>query len=110
MTDAISIVQFVIPIMVWLVFFILSLSYLRETNDLYEYLAGLTCSAIATVCAFAIPYFWIGLTTLTMFVSFGLLFMVMGFISILFCLVFIILMLMAATSPMRRQEQTLTLR
>ena len=108
--DPVSLVQFATTVMLWLVFFIISLSYMRQDNDLYQLTAGIICASSATVMAFTIPYFWIGLTTVAMFATYGLIFMVMGFVSLTLILVFAAMMLMIVTRPSRQQEQILTLR
>jgi len=106
----VDLVEFVVPIMLGFVFFVISLTYLRS-DHLYDLLAGLIFAGFGGLCFFFTAPIWIALEDTPMFASVSLLWYGLGAVCfpVLFT-VYIFLMLINYTSPKRRQDQILTLR
>lgn len=108
--SAIDLVEFILPLMMGFVFFVMSLTYLRSEH-LFDLLSGFTLSGFAGLCFFITAYFWVALGDSPMFATVSFLWYGLGVVCfpVLFT-VYIFLMLINYTSPGRRQDQILTLR
>src|SRR5208283_5612963 len=105
----IDLIDFIVPIMLGFVFFIISLTYLRSEH-LYDILAGFIFSGFGGLCFFITAYVWVAMENNPMFSIVSFLWYGLGIVCfpVLFT-VYIFLMLINYTSPKRRQDQILTL-
>ena len=108
--SAIDLIDFVLPLVMGWVFFIIALTYLRSEH-LFDLLVGFTLSGFGALCFFITATVWVAMENNPMFASVAFLWYGLGVVCfpVLFT-VYIFLMLMNYTSPKKRQDQILTLR
>lgn len=107
--DSASLFMFAVTFILALLFSIVALFQIH-VKDLYDFIIGFFSSLVAAVCWGVFATLWPVAATSTMYVSIAYLFSGFSAIFIGFVFVYIILYVVVATDPKRRQEAALTIR